>query len=194
MRGVQSHLFGGGPGRKRTCERRCRRRKSRRISPARPAEAEWGSAPGCSSPDPTQNNECQLLLAAHYFKKRKNSAYRFSWNVWLLMEMRTDSLRWPCPATSYRLRPIRVWCSHTTCTETFSDKSKYSYLSLQISAHWWTRKKRRDKQERQTRAQTFPHDVVKELHDGDPAVRVAVEQLGVHSGCEEFSDGQRGEK
>lgn len=42
--------------------------------------------------------------------------------------------------------------------------------------------------------QTFPHDVVKELHDGDPAVRVAVEQLGVHSGCEEFTEGKRGEK
>lgn len=42
--------------------------------------------------------------------------------------------------------------------------------------------------------QTFPHDVVKELHDGDPAVRVAVEQLGVHSGCEEFSGGKRGEE
>lgn len=41
---------------------------------------------------------------------------------------------------------------------------------------------------------TFPHDVVKELHDGDPAIRVAVEQLGVHSGCEEFSEGKRGEK
>lgn len=42
--------------------------------------------------------------------------------------------------------------------------------------------------------QTFSHDVVKELHDGDPAVRVAVEKLGVHSGCEKFSEGRRGEK
>lgn len=39
------------------------------------------------------------------------------------------------------------------------------------------------------KVQTFPHDVVKELHDGDPAVRVAVQQLGVHSSCEEFSEG-----
>ena len=38
---------------------------------------------------------------------------------------------------------------------------------------------------------TFPHDIVKELHDGDPAVRVVVEQLGVHSGCEEFSEGKK---
>lgn len=40
--------------------------------------------------------------------------------------------------------------------------------------------------------QTFPHDVVKELHDGDPAIRVIVEQLGIHSGCEEFSDEKEG--
>lgn len=60
---VHSYLFGGGPGRRRTCEQRCRRRKSRRTSPAHPAEAEWGSAPGCSSPDPTQDNECQPLLS-----------------------------------------------------------------------------------------------------------------------------------
>lgn len=39
--------------------------------------------------------------------------------------------------------------------------------------------------------QTFSHDIVKELHDGDPAVRVIVEQLGVHSGCEEFSVGKK---
>lgn len=39
--------------------------------------------------------------------------------------------------------------------------------------------------------QTFSHDVVKELHDGDPAVRVIVEQLGIHSSCEEFSDGKK---
>lgn len=37
--------------------------------------------------------------------------------------------------------------------------------------------------------QTFPHDIVEELHDGDPAVRVVVQQLGIHSGCEEFSEG-----
>lgn len=36
---------------------------------------------------------------------------------------------------------------------------------------------------------TFPHDVVKELHNGDPTVRVAVQQLGVNSGCEEFPEG-----
>lgn len=59
---VHSYLFGGGRGRRRTCEQQCRRRKSRRTSPAHPAEAEWGSAPGCSSPDPTQGNECQPLL------------------------------------------------------------------------------------------------------------------------------------
>lgn len=59
---VHSYLFGGGPGRRRTCEQRCRRRKSRRTSPAHPAEAEWGSAPGCSSPDPTQDNECQSVF------------------------------------------------------------------------------------------------------------------------------------
>lgn len=37
--------------------------------------------------------------------------------------------------------------------------------------------------------QTFPHDIVEELHDGDPAIRVVVQQLGVHSSCEEFSEG-----
>lgn len=37
--------------------------------------------------------------------------------------------------------------------------------------------------------QTFPHDIVEELHDGDPAVRVVVQQLSVHSSCEEFSEG-----
>lgn len=36
--------------------------------------------------------------------------------------------------------------------------------------------------------QTFPHDVVEELHDGDPAVRVVVQQLCIHPGCEEFSE------
>lgn len=44
------------------------------------------------------------------------------------------------------------------------------------------------------KVRTFPHDVVEELHDGDPAVGVAVEQLGVHSGCEEFTEVKRGEK
>lgn len=63
----RSHLFGGGPGKRRTCEQQCRRRKSRRTSPVRPAEAGWGSAPGCSSPDPTQINEGQLYLAFFYF-------------------------------------------------------------------------------------------------------------------------------
>lgn len=38
--------------------------------------------------------------------------------------------------------------------------------------------------------QTFPHNIVKELHDRDSAIRVVVEQLGVHSGCEEFSKGK----
>ena len=33
---------------------------------------------------------------------------------------------------------------------------------------------------------TFPHDIVKELHDGDASVRVVVEQLGINSGCEEL--------
>lgn len=41
--------------------------------------------------------------------------------------------------------------------------------------------------------QTFPHDVVKELHDGDPAIRVIVKQLGIHSGCEKFSEGKKGD-
>ena len=44
------------------------------------------------------------------------------------------------------------------------------------------------------KVRTFPHDVVEELHDGDAAVRVAVEQLGVNSGCEEFSGGKREEE
>lgn len=39
------------------------------------------------------------------------------------------------------------------------------------------------------KVQTFPHDIVEELHDGDPAVRVVVQQLGIHSSCEEFSEG-----
>lgn len=40
------------------------------------------------------------------------------------------------------------------------------------------------------KTQTFPHNIVKELHDGDSAIRVVVEQLGVYSGCEEFSKGK----
>lgn len=39
------------------------------------------------------------------------------------------------------------------------------------------------------KVQTFPHDVVEELHDGDPAVGVVVQQLGINSSCEEFSEG-----
>lgn len=39
------------------------------------------------------------------------------------------------------------------------------------------------------KVQTFPHDVVEELHDGDPAVGVVVQQLGVNSSCEELSEG-----
>ena len=48
----------------------------------------------------------------------------------------------------------------------------------------------------QMKTQTFPHDIVKELHDGDSAVRVVVEELCIHSGGEEFSEGKerRGEK
>lgn len=72
--GVQAHLFAGGRERKRTFERRCRRRKSRKTSPVRPAEAEWGSAPGCSSLDPMQNEgfviqllkEAIILITAGY--------------------------------------------------------------------------------------------------------------------------------
>jgi len=44
------------------------------------------------------------------------------------------------------------------------------------------------------RIQTFPHDVVKELHDGDPAIRVIVEQLWVNSGGKEFPERQKGEE
>lgn len=40
------------------------------------------------------------------------------------------------------------------------------------------------------KTQTFPHDIVEELHDGDSAVWVVVQQLGVNSGCEEFSEGK----
>lgn len=59
---IQPHLFGGGRGRRRTCGQRCKRRKSRRTSPGHPAEVEWESAPGCSSPDPTQNEKCIWIL------------------------------------------------------------------------------------------------------------------------------------
>lgn len=93
MCGAQAHLFGGGREKKRTCEQQCRRRKSRRTSPVHPIEAEWGSAPGYSSQDPIQNfffisvlmQTTILLLAVHYFEEEKN--------VWLVMEILTDSLR-----------------------------------------------------------------------------------------------------
>lgn len=39
------------------------------------------------------------------------------------------------------------------------------------------------------KVQTFPHDVVEELHDGDPAVGIVVQQLGINSSSEEFSEG-----
>lgn len=39
------------------------------------------------------------------------------------------------------------------------------------------------------KAQTFPHDIIEELHDGDPPIRVVVQELGVHSRCEELSEG-----
>lgn len=60
---VLSHLFEVDLGRKRTCERRCRRRKSRRTFPVHRAEAEWGSAPGCSSPDPAPRHNCQPTVS-----------------------------------------------------------------------------------------------------------------------------------
>lgn len=60
---ILSHLFEVGLGRKRTCERRCRRRKSRRTSPVHRAEAEWGSAPGCSSPDPAPSHNCHPTVS-----------------------------------------------------------------------------------------------------------------------------------
>lgn len=44
------------------------------------------------------------------------------------------------------------------------------------------------------KVQTFPHDIVEELHDGDPPVRVTVQQLGVNSGCEEFSESKKEKK
>ena len=40
---------------------------------------------------------------------------------------------------------------------------------------------------------TFPHDIVEELHDGDSAVGITVEQLGVDFGCEELSERERRE-
>lgn len=49
-------------------------------------------------------------------------------------------------------------------------------------------------QSRGEKVQTFPHDVVEELHDGDPTVRVTVQQLGVNSGCEEFSKSKKEKK
>lgn len=57
----QPHRCGGGPRRRRTCGRLCRRRRSRRTSPGRPAEAEWGSAPGYSFPNPTENHEIDFV-------------------------------------------------------------------------------------------------------------------------------------
>lgn len=60
---VQSHQFAAGREKKRTCEQQCRRKKSRKISQVRPAEAEWGSAPGCSSLDPTNDEEGQIVAA-----------------------------------------------------------------------------------------------------------------------------------
>lgn len=37
---------------------------------------------------------------------------------------------------------------------------------------------------------TFPHDIVEEMHNGDPPIRVIVQQLGIDSGREEFSEGE----
>ena len=37
--------------------------------------------------------------------------------------------------------------------------------------------------------QTFSHDVIEELHDGNPPIGVTVEQLAIHPGCEELSAG-----
>lgn len=75
---VLSHLFEVGLERKRTCERQCRRRKSRRTSPVHRAEEEWGSAPGCSSPDPaprhnyqpTVSREQQTIISLQIEKKK----------------------------------------------------------------------------------------------------------------------------
>lgn len=39
--------------------------------------------------------------------------------------------------------------------------------------------------------QTFSHDIVKELHNGDSTIRVIVEQLGINSGCEKLSEEQK---
>ena len=38
--------------------------------------------------------------------------------------------------------------------------------------------------------QTFSHDIIEELHDGNPPIRVAVEQLPIHPGCEKLSEGE----
>lgn len=35
---------------------------------------------------------------------------------------------------------------------------------------------------------TFPHDIVEEMHDGDPPIRVVVQQLGIDSCREEISE------
>lgn len=37
---------------------------------------------------------------------------------------------------------------------------------------------------------TFPHDIVEEMHNGDPSIRVIVQQLGIDSGREELSEGE----
>ena len=37
--------------------------------------------------------------------------------------------------------------------------------------------------------QTFSHDVIEELHDGNPPIGVTVEQLAIHPGCEKLSAG-----
>lgn len=42
--------------------------------------------------------------------------------------------------------------------------------------------------------QTFSHDIVKELHNGDSTIRVIVEQLGINSGCEKLSEEQKKNK
>lgn len=57
---IPSDLYAGGPGRRRTCALPCRRRRSRRTSPVRPAEAEWGSALGCSSLGPRERQQVRL--------------------------------------------------------------------------------------------------------------------------------------
>ena len=63
-------LFGGGPGRRRTCAQQCTHRRSRMSSPSHSVAAGWESAPVCSFPSPSCN---QKMLHWNMFMHTKTS-------------------------------------------------------------------------------------------------------------------------